>query len=413
MIWGMESKGLTMNAREIYLQVLGMKDADRTLRWELGYWGGALLEWYREGLPRKFGFGRNLVYGEDVAGPGLQYPMPSYTDDFLFAHDVSDYFCLDKGPAPFPFNWFYSPRWDKKIIFESADKVEYVGTDGIRRLAFKDERSMPTWLGHPVTCEADWEEIVRDRLNPNNLSQRYTVPDIVEFVSRAKDRDYPMCLYGSPIGFFGILRFLIGEENLYYWYYDHSNLLKRILDHLCEMWLAIAEELTAMIDFDFGRFYEDMAYKVGSLISPAMFRNFMTPYYRRLIDFAKSRGIEHFVVDSDGYVEELIPLFMEAGVTTLLPFEVAAGNDVEKVRDRYPRLGMLGGVDKSALSSKGDIDRELDKVARMIPRGGYIPYIDHAVPPGISWENFRYYRERLNDIIDTVKVRPRRIDEMF
>jgi uroporphyrinogen decarboxylase len=408
MIWGMEINGTTTNAREIYLQVLEMKDADRTLRWEVGYWGGTLTDWYHEGLPCKTGFGRKLVYGEQVNGPAIQFPMPSYAEPLLFGHDVSDYFHLDKGPAPFPFNWFYCPRWEKKVIFESEDKVEYLGTDGIRRLAFKDERSMPTWLGHPVTCEADWEELVSQRLNLNNFSQRYTVRDVGEFVSGAKDRDYPMCLYGSPIGFFGILRFLIGEENLYYWYYDQANLVERILDYLCEMWLAIAEELTALIDFDYGRFYEDMAYKSGSLISPAMFRNFMTPYYRRLIDFAKSKGISHFVVDSDGYLEELIPLFMEAGVTAILPFEVRAGNDVEEVRERYSCLGILGGIDKTALSSKRDIDRELDKVARMIPRGGYIPYVDHAIAPDVSWDNFKYYRERLNGIIDTVKVRPRR-----
>ena len=174
MIWGMEINGTTTNAREIYLQVLEMKDADRTLRWEVGYWGGTLTDWYHEGLPCKTGFGRKLVYGEQVNGPAIQFPMPSYAEPLLFGHDVSDYFHLDKGPAPFPFNWFYCPRWEKKVIFESEDKVEYLGTDGIRRLAFKDERSMPTWLGHPVTCEADWEEIVSERLNLNNFSRRYT-----------------------------------------------------------------------------------------------------------------------------------------------------------------------------------------------------------------------------------------------
>ena len=48
--------------------------------------------------------------------------------------------------------------------------------------------------------------------------------------------------------------------------------------------------------------------------------------------------------------------------------------------------------------------RELAKAARLIARGGYIPYVDHAVPPGVSWENFTYYRERLNEIIETVKI---------
>jgi uroporphyrinogen decarboxylase len=397
-----------MTPRDIYLSVLGMQDAERTLKWEFGFWGGALLDWYRDGLPCAVGFERDLIYGEFVNGPGLQYPMPSYDDSVQYAHDIVSYFDLDRGPSPFPFNWFYYPRWETQVVSESEDKVEYIGVDGIRRLAFKDERSMPTWLGHPVACEADWEEIARDRLSLDNFSQRYTVDDVDAFIAQAKNRDYPMCLYGSPIGFFGVLRFMIGEENLYYWYYDKPDLLKRILDHLCAMWLAIAEELTAKIDFDYGRFYEDMAYRAGSLISPQMFREFMTPYYRRLIDFAMSKGVRHFVVDSDGYIEDMIPLFLEAGATALLPWEVMAGNDIERARDRYPCLGIMGGIDKTALLSKERIDRELAKAARMIGRGGYVPYVDHAIPPNVTWENFKYYRERLDDIIETVKVRPPR-----
>jgi uroporphyrinogen decarboxylase len=395
-----------ITAREIYLSVLGVEETDRTLKWEFGFWGAVLMDWYQAGLPEEIGFERDLIYGEFVNGPGLQYPMPSYDDSVQYAHDIVSYFDLDRGPSPFPFNWFYYPRWETQVISETEDKVEYIGVDGIRRLTFKDERSMPTWLGHPVTCEADWEEIKRDRLSLNNLDGRYTVDNVETFLAKARERDYPMCLYGSPIGFFGVLRFMIGEENLYYWYYDKPELIKRILDHLCEMWLAIAEELTAKIDFDFGRFYEDMAYKGGSLISPKMFREFMTPYYRRLIDFARSKGVRHFVVDTDGYIEDMIPLFLEAGMTAILPWEVMAGNDIEGVREKYPNLGIMGGIDKTALLSKESIDREMDKVARMIAKGGYIPYVDHAVPPNVSWENFKYYRERLNEMVDVIKVRP-------
>jgi hypothetical protein len=395
---------MSFTARELYLAVLGRQPAPRTLKWEFGFWGGALADWYSDGLPRQVGFDREPLYGEFINGPGLQYPMPSYDDGVLFAHDVCAQFGLDKGPAPFPFNWFYCPRWEKRVYAETADKIEYLGPDGIRRIAFRDERSMPQWVSHPVTCAADWEAIARERLSLEHFARRFTVPDVDAFVAQARQRDYPLCLYGSPIGFFGVLRFMIGEENLYYWYYDQPDLIRRILDHLCTLWLAIAEELTARIDFDFARFYEDMAYKGGSLISPAMFREFLTPYYRRLIDFARSRGIRHFVVDSDGYMEDMIPLFLEAGMTAVLPWEVRAGNDIERVRDRYPNLGMLGGIDKTALFRKQDIDRELAKVARLIARGGYIPYVDHAVPPGVSWENFTYYRECLNEIIETIQI---------
>jgi hypothetical protein len=35
----------------------------------------------------------------------------------------------------------------------------------------------------------------------------------------------------------------------------------------------------------------------------------------------------------------------------------------------------------------------------MLKFGGYIPHVDHQVHPDISWENFKYYRARLKEII--------------
>jgi uroporphyrinogen decarboxylase len=166
------------------------------------------------------------------------------------------------------------------------------------------------------------------------------------------------------------------------------------------MWLQVAEELTALIDFDWCYFFEDMAYRGGSIIGPHIFREFMEPYYKRLIDFAESRGIRHHIVDSDGYIEDLVPLFMDVGMTGMQPFEVRAGNDIERVRKKYPRFEILGGIDKTALQNTEKIDMELEKVKRMLEWGGYVPYVDHAFPPDIGYENYRYFRERLNRIVD-------------
>ena len=60
-------------------------------------------------------------------------------------------------------------------------------------------------------------------------------------------------------------------------------------------------------------------------------------------------------------------------MTALLPWEVRAGNDIERVRQRYPNLGILGGIDKTALTNKATIDLELEKAARMIAHGRIHP----------------------------------------
>jgi len=387
-----------MDSREIFLNTLAFNTNVRSLKWEFGYWGGAIQRWYTEGLPSVKGFPRELIYGDVILGPGFEYPVPSLADDLLMESDVSDFFNLDKGPVSFPFNWFYCPRFEVQTIQETEEKVEYIGNDGIRRLAYKDERSMPLWLEHPVKNEKDWEEIKEKRLNLDNFNERLSDSDLKSAVEKANNRKQPMCLYGTPVGFFGILRLLIGEKDLYFWY--KPDLLKKILDYLCSFWLQIAEELSSRINFDYARFFEDMAYKNGSLISPATFKEFLSPYYKRLINYAKSKGVKYFIVDSDGYMEDLIPLFMDCGMNGFLPFEVQAGNDIERIRKEHPEIILLGGIDKKALVSKEAIDEELKKVQRMLKTGGYIPYVDHIVPPNISWENFKYYREKLNNIID-------------
>ena len=60
----------------------------------------------------------------------------------------------------------------------------------------------------------------------------------------------------------------------------------------------------------------------------------------------------------------------------------------------------MGGIDKKALAAgKDEIDREIEKVERMLKKGGYIPYVDHMVPPEVSFENYKYFRNRLKSII--------------
>ena len=136
------------------------------------------------------------------------------------------------------------------------------------------------------------------------------------------------------------------------------------------------------------------------MISPRLFHDFLTPVYLRINAFFRAHGIDIILLDTDGNVWGLIPLMLEAGVTGLYPFEVRSGMDVAEVRARYPRLQMLGGVDKTALALGTEaIDRELARIAPVIKSGGYIPACDHYVPPDVSWENYVYYRQKLAVIL--------------
>jgi len=388
-----------MTTRDIFLRTLDFDTSVRTLNWEFGYWGGALNRWYNEGLELKEGLKREVTYGESICGPALHWPIPSLSSEILRDKDVAVSFSFDEPLTSVPYNFWIYPKYESKIIREDDSLREIVDTDGIRKLVRKDDSSMPYFIEWPVKNEKDWEKITEERLSCRNLLSRF-VGDIPEFKKTAADRTFPLALLGDPAGFFGSLRFLLGEVNLFLLYYDNPKLIKKMTAYLCDLWIQMCEELLTISDFDCVLFWEDMSGKQGSLISPAAFKEFMTPCYKRIIDFLKTKGLKHFIVDTDGYVLELIPLFLEAGITGMYPFEVQANNDILKIRKKHPRLQILGGCNKNAAAcDEKEIDKEIFKIKKMLKFGGYIPFMDHLIPPNVSWNNYFYFRQKTIETI--------------
>jgi uroporphyrinogen decarboxylase len=166
---------------------------------------------------------------------------------------------------------------------------------------------------------------------------------------------------------------------------------------LTDLWIGLWEEQVAQFDADSVTFWEDMCYRAGPLISPKMFQAFLLPRYKRLTDAGRAMGIRHYLVDSDGDMRKLIPLWIEGGITGVYPFEVQAGMNIEEIGKLYPELAVIGGIDKREIDlGPAAIDQELDKrMPFLLQRGGYIPTLDHHVTPEVSWQDFCYYRMKV------------------
>jgi hypothetical protein len=145
---------------------------------------------------------------------------------------------------------------------------------------------------------------------------------------------------------------------------------------------------------------EDMAYKEKSMISPAMTRQFIMPSWTRWSKEAHDAGVSLIELDSDGKVDELIPLMIESGVDVNLPIEVAAGNDIVEYRKRFGHdIAYSGGIDKRCMAKGGQA--LIDELARNEPvvrDGGFIPGCDHGVPHDVSWPNFVAYSKMLAEM---------------
>lgn len=74
----------------------------------------------------------------------------------------------------------------------------------------------------------------------------------------------------------------------------------------------------------------------------------------------------------------------------------ALGPD-DSVRVRHGHdLAIGGGIDKRAVAIGGEtMQREVDRVMPLVEDGGYLPELDHTVPPDISWQKFGEYMQYL------------------
>jgi uroporphyrinogen decarboxylase len=274
---------------------------------------------------------------------------------------------------------------------------------------------MPQFVKFPVETEAEFERFAAERLTLNAAERlspewkkmvaggrvqaavgRGELHEAEQAAAQIKPahEEWPRkCWADRWGGFFGALRNLMGVQNLCMAFYDNPALVERMMEERADRIIEITGEVLKYTRFDVFWFWEDMAYNGGPLVGPELFRKFAFSHYRRVCDWLHSQGIEHIGLDSDGNIHSLIPLWLDAGLDHLWPFEVQSGMDVVEVRRRYGRrLGIVGGLDKRVLTRGGDImRREVDRVMPLVEQGGYIPEIDHSVPPDVSWKNFCEY----------------------
>ncbi|MBE3098978.1 MAG: hypothetical protein IMZ44_17835 [Planctomycetes bacterium] len=248
------------------------------------------------------------------------------------------------------------------------------------------------WLKCPVETREDWERM-KERYRADSPGR--FPPDFEARCERLRGRDRPLAVSFS--GPFWQLREWCGFENLCLLMIDQPDLV----DEMAAFWAGfvggLLARLLAGVVPEMIHLSEDMAYKAHSMISPAMTRRFCKPAYEAWSQRARAAGVPLVGVDSDGFVGDLVPIWIESGINVCDPMEVAAHNDLPAYRRRFGRtMAYQGGVDKRAMAAGGrTIRAELARLEPVVRDGGYIPGCDHGVPADVSWPNFVDYARLL------------------
>ena len=383
-----------MTARETFNAAMRFDRAVPALKAEFGYWTTTVKRFLREGMPQKQPLPGGLSDNGTISGADAVDPSGSTVPDV----NVRAACGLDSYPAKFPCD--FSPRFAVRVLEEDDEYRTLVDAYGIHKKERKTGSTPPLDIAFPIRTRSDFEAY-REHYDRNFACR---LPKGWEaLLPKIQAREYPIRLGGFPYGFLGLPRHLMGTEGMFLAMYDDPQLIKDInaffLDFVMDYWAPVIKSVRP----DCVMIWEDMAYSSGSMIGTDAFREFLSPCYRTMVDFLRELGVQNIHVDSDGYIEELIPLWVEVGVTGLFPMERKAGNDLRRIRARFPRLQLLGGIDKRVLTAdkgEADVDRELAIAAEILAQGGFVPHVDHHVSDDACWKNFRLYRSRLNRLIE-------------
>ncbi|MBA7612355.1 hypothetical protein ES703_19591 [subsurface metagenome] len=396
----MNKSNVPMPNRERFLAICrGQRPGDfGIMDWFHRSWSETIERWIKQGAPEE-------IRSQDGLNQYFQFEHLHGLHEIVSEHNRSDLKKVASAQAigAYIITPPIVPVFEIKVLREDErHRVETTYGGQTVEISKEFPERMPRYLDRPVKDRASWNEY-KKRLDPYT-PERWP-EDWEACVEKINNQDAPVMFLFE--GFFGVLREWTGLENLLYMFYDDPQLVEDMMDQVLYLNMELAKRAFKDLRIDCVRFWEDMAYKSGTLISPDMIRKFMVPRYKKIADFLHSQGIDILHADSDGNVNELIPIWLEVGINFPWPLEVAAGVDAVALRKKYGKNIILSGnIDKRVFIKGKEAIREevMSKVPFLAETGGYFPCLDHVVPPDVSLENFRYYINLLREIAGRDKL---------
>lgn len=317
-------------------------------------------------------------------------------------------------------------NWQKHVNLPDVNPMEHYGIDV--RICVADETPFPSKVG--VVEETATESIERDgwgrlvrRVKGGYFCETLEVAvpekcdlDKVEFEDPKLDSRYekfvsgvqaqkakycPFCKIGGPFLRTAYVRgemdFLldIGGDPVF-----AQELAAKVADHILVVGL---ESLRRGDLYDTGIWlYDDMAYNHGPMFSPKQFEQVFLPSYRKLIAAFKEAGAAKVILHSDGNIDVILDMLIDAGLDAINPVEPKAGMDLLALKRKYGnQLAYIGGMCNAHVlprGSKANIKAQVDRVKEAAQDGGVIIGA-HSIGSDVPPENYDYYQSLVAETI--------------
>jgi hypothetical protein len=371
-----------VNERERFAAIMSFRPFDRLPVWFFGTWAETKERWSKEGLS-----GDQMAGGP--GGPHLPEMDHDWESGLWHAHGL-----VNIGPISDELPKILEETSEYKIVRDALGAVKKHS---------KTNSSIPHTLEHALKPNRESWERFKHTLDPDD--PRRWPKDWRQKARELNNRSHVAAFMAGSL--FGWLREWLGLEEISYLPYDNPELFDEMVGYLADYFLRVMTPVLRETQFDLGYIFEDCCGKNGALFSPATYQRFFASRYRRMVDTYHSLGVPYVLLDSDGKVDDLLPLWLDSGLDIVFPIEIGTWEaHPARLRQRYgTRLRMMGGVDKHVIP-RGEtaIRLHLEERKALVLEGGYIPLPDHRIPPECSLEQFRTYLRVFREVFASQEV---------
>jgi len=284
-------------------------------------------------------------------------------------------------------------KLDKNGMYENEFGVKYrIGTTG----------KYWHWVYHPLQ---DKESVDEYDFPEIDFDTQFRQTD--EIVRKYRDR-YVILGGLTQWGFFNAGQILRGFNRFIRDLYENPKFAESLLDKILQFNI---EEGVCLIKkgADIIVVGDDVGMQTGMLISPKLFKRYIKPRMKKLIDSLKIHGLIYFLFHSDGNIESIIPDLIEVGVDILNPVQPDCMNP-SKVKEEYGyKLTLYGSIsvqETLPFGSPEDVKNEVKtRIETMAYGGGLIVGAAHTIENVVPTENVI----ALVDAVRKYRVYPLRI----
>jgi uroporphyrinogen decarboxylase len=227
--------------------------------------------------------------------------------------------------------------------------------------------------------------------NPDDPLRFKQVATRIEELDRANEYAIVLDPTGSvPLGQGLMLR---GYEDFFSDLLVDTKFAVSLMDRLLEYQITLLDNVAdlACNKIDVVKIADDLGTQDSLLVSPDLYRRFIKPRHKELVDLIKRRTRAKVMLHSDGNIFPLIRDFIEIGVDIINPIQ-AECRDIEprRLKATFGKdICFWGGISQKVLAAgkRQEVETEIRKsIDDLAAGGGYVLACVHNVQPDVPPE---------------------------